>query len=61
MGNSSGGSLGGRILAWVVIALVALFALKLVFGLVLGLFQFLITLAVIGLVAMAVIWALRHI
>jgi hypothetical protein len=60
MNDSARSGLGTRILAWAVLAIVALFALKLAFGLVLGLVQVLVTLAMIGLVVIAVVWALRH-
>jgi hypothetical protein len=60
MENSARSGLGSRILAWAVIVIVALFAIKLVFGMVLGLVQFVFTIALIALVAMGVLWALRH-
>ena len=60
MENSARSGLGSRILAWAVVAIVALFALKLAFGIVLGLAQAVVTLALIGLLAIGVLWALRH-
>jgi hypothetical protein len=61
MQDSARRGLGTRILAWVVLAIVALFALKVGFGLVLGLAQALFTIVLIALVAMGVLWALRRI
>jgi hypothetical protein len=61
MENSSAvGSLGKKILAWVIVIAVALFAFKIVFGIVIGLFQFLFTIVLIGLVVLGALWALRH-
>jgi hypothetical protein len=60
MQDSARSGLGTRILAWVVLGIVALFALKLAFGLVLGLMQALFTIVLIALVAMGVLWALRR-
>jgi hypothetical protein len=50
-----------RILAWAVLLIVAFVVLKFAFGLVLGLIQMVITLAILAAVALGVIWALRHI
>ena len=41
--------------------MVALFVLKFAFGLVIGLIQFVFVLAILAVVALGVIWALRHI
>jgi hypothetical protein len=60
MGNSSRSGLGTRVLAWAVVIVVALFALKLLIGFALGLLQFLFSVVLIGLVVLGVIWALRH-
>jgi hypothetical protein len=60
MQNSAFGNLGRRILAWVVIAVVAILAFKLIIGAVFGLVTMLFTLALIAAAIMAVIWALRH-
>ena len=59
MENTSG--LGTRILAWGLLVLVALVVLKFAFGLVIGLIQMVVTLAILAVVALGVIWALRHI
>ena len=61
MENSARSGLGVRILAWALIALVALVVVKFLFGVVLGLVQAMITLAILAAVALGVIWALRHI
>lgn len=50
-----------RVLAWALLIVVALVVLKFAFGLVLGLIQMVFTLAILAAVALAVIWALRHI
>jgi hypothetical protein len=61
MGNSSAtGSFGTRILAWAIVIVVALIAAKIVFGIVIGLVQFLFSIVLIGLVVLGVLWALRH-
>jgi flagellar biosynthesis protein FliQ len=59
--DDTAGSLGRRALAWVIIIAVAIIALKLAFGIVFGLFQALISIAVLVVVVMGVLWALRHI
>jgi hypothetical protein len=58
MENRSG--IGTRVLAWAVLLIVALVVLKLAFGLFIGLLQMMVTLAVLAVVALGVIWALRH-
>jgi hypothetical protein len=60
MGETAG-SLGKRILAWVILIAVAIVALKLAFGVVFGLLQVLVSLALIVVVVMGVLWALRHV
>jgi hypothetical protein len=54
--GSSVSSLGKRVVAWVIVAAVAIIALKLVVGAILGVLTFVAVIAVIG----AVIWAFRH-
>jgi hypothetical protein len=54
------GSLGRRILGWIVVGVVALFALKIAFGILAGLFMTMLSLVVLALVVMGVLWALRH-
>jgi hypothetical protein len=53
-------SLGRRILGWIVVGLVVLFALKIAFGILTGLFMTFLSLVVLALVVMGVLWALRH-
>ncbi len=60
MENSARSGIGTRILAWALLVVVALVVLKFAFGLVLGLIQMVITLAVLAVVALGVLWALRH-
>jgi hypothetical protein len=61
MENTARSGLGTRIIAWAVLIVVALFVLKFAFGLVIGLIQFVFVLAILAVVALGVIWALRHI
>jgi hypothetical protein len=58
--TSAVGTFGKRLLAWAIVIVVALLAFKIVFGLVIGLVQFLFTVVLIGLVVLGVLWALRH-
>ena len=59
--DDTAGSLGRRVLAWVVIIAVAVIALKLAFGIVFGVLQALFMIGVLVVVVMGVLWALRHI
>ena len=61
MEDTARSGLGTRILAWALLAVIALVVLKFAFGLVLGLVQMVFTLAILAVVALGVIWALRHI
>ena len=61
MENTARSGLGTRIIAWAVLIVVALFVLKFAFGLVIGLIQYVFVLAILAVVALGVIWALRHI
>lgn len=54
-------NLGKRLIAWVVLIVVGLIALKLVLGAIIGLASLLVTTVLIVAAAMAVLWALRHI
>jgi hypothetical protein len=60
MQNSALGTLGKRVVAWVVIAAVAILALKLIIGAVFGFFTMIVTLALIAAAIVGVLWALRH-
>jgi hypothetical protein len=59
MSNNSG-SLVTKAVGYLIVAFVALFVFKMVLGAVLGLFQFLMAIALIVLVGYAVIWAVRR-
>jgi hypothetical protein len=59
--DDTAGSLGRRVLAWVIIIAVAVIALKLAFGIVFGVLQALFMIGVLVVVVMGVLWALRHI
>jgi hypothetical protein len=61
MQNSALGTLGKRVLAWIVIAVVVVLAIKLIFGAVVGFITMMFTLALIAVAVLGVIWALRHI
>jgi hypothetical protein len=61
MDETASGGLGRRVLAWVIIIAVAIIALKLALGVVFGLLQALISIAILVVVVMGVLWALRHI
>jgi hypothetical protein len=61
MENTARSGLGTRLFAWALLVIVALFVLKFAFGLVIGLIQMVVTLAILAVVALGVIWALRHI
>jgi hypothetical protein len=58
--NSPFGVLGKRIVAWVVLVLAALLALKLVSIIFFGLLQALFMIFLVVLAAVGVMWALRH-
>jgi hypothetical protein len=59
--GSALGNLGRRVLAWIVIAVVVVFAIKLIFGAFVGFVTMIFTLALIAVAVVGVIWALRHI
>jgi hypothetical protein len=58
--QNSLGNLGKRVIAWVVIAAVAILAIKLILGAVVGFVTFVFTLALIAAAIVGVMWALRH-
>jgi hypothetical protein len=60
MQNSALGSLGKRVIAWIVIAVVAILAFKLIIGAVFGLVTMVFTLALIAAAIVAVLWAVRQ-
>jgi hypothetical protein len=61
MNESASGGLARRALAWIILIAVAIIALKVVFGVVIGLASALLSLALLVLVVMGALWALRHI
>jgi hypothetical protein len=58
--DSAVGTLGKKVIAWLVVAAAAIIALKLVIGAVMGFVTFLLTIVLVVGVIMAVVWALRH-
>ena len=58
--GSAVSTLGKRVLAWVVIAVAAILALKLVAGVVIGLVTAVFSIALAVVVIAALIWAWRH-
>ena len=60
MQNSALGSLGKRAIAWIVIAAVAILAIKLIVGALFGLVTMVLTLALIAAAIAGVLWALRQ-
>ena len=61
MENSALGSFGKRLVAWIVLILAGLIALKLVLGALIGLATALVTIVMIVVAIVAVLWALRRI
>jgi hypothetical protein len=59
--NSPFGTLGKRIVAWIVLALAALLALKVVAAIFFGVLQAIFMVALLVAAAFGVIWALRHV
>jgi hypothetical protein len=54
------GDFGRRLAAWAVLVLVAILALKLFAGVVIGFFQLVMTIVIVIALGAAVIWALRR-
>jgi hypothetical protein len=59
--ESTLGSLGRRVLAWIVLILAALLLLKLVVGVFIGFVAAVMTIALVVALGLAVLWALRRI
>jgi hypothetical protein len=60
MGNSSSfGSVARKAILWIIAIAVAIFVLKAVVGMVMGVVSMLFGLVLLGLLAYAVIWAIR--
>jgi hypothetical protein len=60
MQNSALGTLGRRVIAWILVVAVAILAIKLIIGAVFGFITMILTLALIAVAIVAVMWALRH-
>jgi hypothetical protein len=58
--SSAVGTLGKKVVAWLVVAAAAIIALKLIIGAVIGFVTFLLTIALVVAVIGGVIWAFRH-
>jgi hypothetical protein len=58
--SSAVGTLGKKVVAWLVVAAVAVLALKLVIGAVMGFVTFVLTIVLVVGVIAAAIWAFRH-
>jgi hypothetical protein len=58
--SSAVGTLGKKVVAWLVVAAAAIIALKLIIGAVMGFVTFVLTIVLVVGVVMGVIWALRH-
>ena len=61
MQNSPFGSLGKRVVAWVVLVLAALLALKIVAAILFGVLQAVFMVLLLVVAAVGVLWALRHV
>ena len=61
MQNSPFGSLGKRVVAWVVLVLAALLALKIVAAILFGVLQAVFMVLLLVVAAVSVLWALRHV
>jgi hypothetical protein len=58
---SAFGALGRRVVAWVILIAIAVIALKVVFGIVAGLISALLWATLLVVLAVGVVWALRHV
>jgi hypothetical protein len=58
--GSAVGTLGKKVVAWLVVAAAAIIALKLIIGAVMGFVTFVLTIVLVVAVIGGVIWALRH-
>ena len=58
--GSAVGTLGKKVVAWLVVAAAAIIALKLIIGAVMGIVTFVLTIVLVVAVIVAVMWALRH-
>jgi hypothetical protein len=60
MNESVSGGLARRAIAWIIMIAVAIVALKIVIGIVAGLVATVFSLALLVLLVVGVLWALRH-
>jgi hypothetical protein len=60
MGNSTFGPLARKALAWIIVALVVVFAFRVLIAIIAGLFQTLFAVALLVLVVFAGLWAIRR-
>jgi hypothetical protein len=58
---SAFGTLARRVVAWIILLAVAVIALKIVFGIVAGLFMAIVWAAVIAVLFVAAFWALKRV
>ena len=58
---SAFGALGRRVVAWIILIAIAVIALKVVFGIVAGLISALLWATLLVVLAVGVVWALRHV
>lgn len=58
--SSAVGTLGKKVVAWLIVAAAAIIALKLIIGAVMGFVTFALTIVLVVGVVMGVIWAFRH-
>ena len=55
------GNLGRRLVAWLVLAVVAVLLLKIVFGIIAGFVQTVLLVAALAMACVALVWALNRI
>ena len=60
MQNSALGTLGKRVVAWILIAALAILAIKLIISAVFGLVTMVFTIVLVVAAVMGLMWALRH-
>ena len=58
--TSTFGTLGRRLVAWIILIAVALVALKILIGIVTGLVMTVVWIAALGALAFAVLWAVKR-
>jgi hypothetical protein len=58
--TSTFGTLGRRLVAWIILIAVAIVALKILIGIVTGLFMTVVWIAALAALAFAVLWAVKR-